>query len=175
MSNVDNESLNIDFADRDDIRAKLPAARRRLENMERVLAAQQQEVEDWRLFVQMLTRRVGQAGDGASELEVDIVSPTVKPLDLVVEVVNREMRKIRAKDVGVILRGEGHTISNSAVSNSLFYAANRLEPPRLIGANELGRGYYAPLGYSDDAAGHTTPAENPFMRDVDDAGAKGGS
>lgn len=163
------EPLNIDFQDRADIRAKLPLAQARLDALEAALRGQVQEVEDWREYVAVLARR---AELGPPEPEVADNRPTplsrdAQPLDLVVEVVNREKRKIRAKHVGDILRSEGHEISNEAVSNALFYGAKRADPPRIESAP--GRGFYAPLGYNPFLEGATVngtadPAQNPDER-----------
>lgn len=180
------ESLTIDFADRDDVRAKLPQARRMLEHKERALNEAREDWEDWRAFVQMLERRAGVAetpekevSDGKIRVAPSETLPTpeppagaakeAQPLDLVVEVLNRENRKIRAQDVAEILRREGHDLPKVTVSNALFYAAKRAKPPRAKQA--LGRGYYAPLSYTEpsmitasaEAEGHgsahlTTPA-----------------
>lgn len=66
--------------------------------------------------------------------------------DLAVEVVNREVRKIRAKEVRAILNAEGHDYSAEQVSNALHYAAHSSK--RIQAAP--GRGMYAPLGYKEN-------------------------
>lgn len=82
---------------------------------------------------------------------VDDRDTSTQPLDLVVEVVNREFRKIRSMDVAEILRSEGHEqMTNGVVSNALFYGANRAKPPRI--STGFGRGFYAPLGFEDPAS-----------------------
>ena len=62
------------------------------------------------------------------------------------EVVDRENRKIRAADVGAVLRDEGHDLSAQSVSNALHCAAhraNRIKPAQ-------GRGMYAPLSFEEE-------------------------
>jgi hypothetical protein len=172
------ESLNIDFFDPDDIRAKLPLARKHLNTEEAALRAKVEDVEGLREYVAILERRVKLSGPasaahatGSSYAATDIPNQPPKspsreaqPLDLVVEVVNRENRKIRAKDVAETLRSEGHDMPNMVVSNALFYGAKRADPPRIQSA--AGRGYYAPLGYNPFLEGATVngnvaPAGNP--------------
>ena len=156
-----NETLPIDFADRKDVKAKLPKARRILEAKRLAMLHAQAEWKDWSGFVDMLEHRAGvserpiasgEAEEAASALPPDIEpdepSDSAAPLDLVVEVVDRDIRKIRAQDVWGVLRDEGHELPKVAVSNALFYAAKRAKPPRLKQAE--GRGYYAPLGYVED-------------------------
>ncbi|HUA75362.1 MAG TPA: hypothetical protein VL988_11440 [Solirubrobacteraceae bacterium] len=66
------------------------------------------------------------------------------PGDLAVEVVNREVRKIRSSEVRDILASEGHDLSRQTISNALHYAAKsgKIKPA-------LGRGMYAPLEYQE--------------------------
>jgi hypothetical protein len=143
--------LIIDFADRADIRAKLPAAEGRLADLEAALREQSEEVEDWREYVAVLRRRAELGSSSVPAAKVaeapSLSSSDLPPLDLVVEVVNRENRKIRSKDVAAILRSEGHVMTNMAVSNALFYGAKRAERPRVRAA--LGRGFYAPLSFKE--------------------------
>lgn len=166
-------SLTIDFTDRDDIRAKLPAARERLTEMERALREQSQEVDDWRILVETLTRRaevpIVPADKDVLEQEASnsvtySQAGPVEPLDLVVEVIDREIRKIKSKDVADILRSEGHAVENVVISNALFYAAKRAKPPRVKTAE--GRGYYAPLTYQEEAPASATPL--PSIEDAED-------
>ena len=66
--------------------------------------------------------------------------------DMAVEVVNREVRKIRAIEVRDILNSEGnHGFSAEQVSNALHYAAH--DAKRIQAAP--GRGMYAPLAYRE--------------------------
>lgn len=164
------DPLVFDFSDRADMRAKLPAAQKRLTELEAALREQTREVEDWREIVALLMRRADQGSASSSVPEVpkgpwNLPPREAQPLDLVVEVVNRDRRKIRSKDVAHILRQEGHDLVNNVVSNALFYAANRADPPRVVGANELGRGFYAPLGFNanDEREPRPLPQTNPFL------------
>ena len=164
------DSLPIDFMDPEDIRAKLPTVKRQLEVMEAAFRKQAAEIEDWRYYVGMLTGRAERLGvldasaasdetqgTGPADPDPETTPRTEdrrpaagQPVDLVVEVVNREIRKIKAKAVSDILRSEGHDLSNVTVSNSLFYAAKRVSPARIKVAE--GRGFYAPLSYAEDVA-----------------------
>ncbi len=87
------------------------------------------------------------AGLEAEPTEGDEASgPEQSPVELVIELVNREPRKIRSRNVGAILRQEGHRISNTAVSNALYYAASDRGGNKI---QQIARGWYAPLSYSD--------------------------
>jgi hypothetical protein len=72
-------------------------------------------------------------------------------LELVVEVVNRAIRPIKAKEVHTLLTRDGHDLVPGSVSNALHYAAH--------GAKKIkpaaGRGMYAPLEYQE--AEQTSP------------------
>lgn len=146
-----NETLLIDFADRADVRAKLPEARRILEAKAETLRVANDEYQDWAGYVEMLEQRAGARDGGVPTPAAPAVrgdeaaKPAEAPTDLVVEVVDRGDRKIRAQDVWAILRDEGHDLEKVAVSNALFYAARRSKPLRVKQA--VGRGYYAPLGF----------------------------
>jgi hypothetical protein len=154
---MENESLQVDFADRHDIRAKLPRARKILERKEDELRAKTDDVESWRGFVELLETRAGSvpadqepaAPSGTAEPTPQSPPPGERsadqPLDLVVEVVDREVRPIRAREVKAILNAEGVDIGGDAVSSALYYAANRAVPPRIRKLPE--RGFYAPLAY----------------------------
>lgn len=161
---MENESLSVDFADRADIRAKLPHAREILAGREARLRDAREQVRGWMQLVELMERLSGvgvaietQARDTGATPDVtpppaveqpqEPTPKTSRPVDLVVEVVNREHRKIRSKDVARILQREGHDLSLTAVSNSLHYAAARAEPPRVRKAQ--GRGFYAPLDYQE--------------------------
>jgi len=169
------DSLPIDFTDPEDIRAKLPTAKRQLEVMEAAFRKQAGEMEDWRDYVGMLVRRAERLGvvdtsaasdetQGTDPADPETTPKTQEqrrpaagqPVDLVVEVVNREIRKIKAKAVADTLRSEGHDLPNVTVSNSLFYAAKRVSPTRIKVAE--GRGFYAPLGYVEGGAPDGFPA-----------------
>jgi hypothetical protein len=68
-----------------------------------------------------------------------------RPGDLAVEVVNREVRKIRSIEVRDILAQEGHDLDPQAVSNALHYAAHEAKKIKVA----EGRGMYAPLAYDE--------------------------
>jgi len=169
------ESLAIDFGDLDDVRAKLPDACRILSRKHSASEAARKDWQVWDGYVKMLELRAGvsdrpeASGDAEAAAEsvdrspeptdsapnVPVSASKAAPLNLVVEVVNRANRKIRAQDVTEILRQEGHELAKVAVSNALFFAAKRAKPPRLKQAD--GRGLYAPLNYQ----------ENPFLEGAD--------
>jgi hypothetical protein len=66
--------------------------------------------------------------------------------DLVADVVNRNARTIRAREVRDILEAEGYRVTSDQVSNALNYAARQ---NRIQTAED--RGMYAPLGFRDPA------------------------
>jgi hypothetical protein len=72
---------------------------------------------------------------------------------LVIEVVNRELREIRSRDIRDILLEEGHSLTSESVSNSLWNAAEKAQK-----IQRIRRGWYAPLDY-------VKPSENPFEDD----------
>ena len=155
-----NDSLNIDFADRRDIRAKLPEARRILAEKEAALKIASDDVSEWRALVDVLNLRAGivtsegiedgrVTAEAETEPELDGLAGAQQagssPLDLVVGVVDRESRPIRSRDVASILRSEGIDIDNTTVSNSLHYASHRAKPLRIRKLSA--RGLYAPFSY----------------------------
>lgn len=144
-----HESFIVDLNDPSDMREKLLEARAILDSHEaslRDLETIQRLVEAWRVRVAFLESQVPEEpreADGAPPS-----SASVPPIgDLVVEVVARENRKIRSKDVRAALLAEGHEFSPNQVSNALYYAAHTANPPRIRTA--IGRGMYAPLGYQE--------------------------
>lgn len=158
------DSLTVDFTDRANVRAQLPHAREILERKQAAYAAMREEVTTWNDLVVLLERLAG--GDGApapadtpdrqpaeDAPPAAAVAPVDQPLELVVEVVNRELRPIRSKDVAKILRNEGHEFENVTVSNALHYAAVRAKPPRVKRTG--GRGFYAPLDYEPQPVGRS--------------------
>lgn len=156
----DQEPFTVDFDDSADMRAKIERANDNADKADRVLA----EVEPLRAYSakwrarakavesQMPPEMIESQGGSLSK-----ATPTRRPdpgegsessvVSLAVGVVNREMRKIRARDVVTILEREGHAFKADAVRNSLYYAANRA---KLIKAAP-GRGMYAPLTYTEAA------------------------
>jgi len=173
-----NETLNIDFSDRTDVRAKLPQARRIREAKGAAVHLAQAEWEEWDDYVKTLERRAGVSDRSMMADEAEGAAPKQPsrpaderaqpartdgaPLDLVVEVADRELRKIRAQNVWAILTDEGHELSKVAVSNALFYAAKRAKPPRLKRAE--GRGFYAPLGYVEPPSVDRPPSDAPNLQ-----------
>jgi hypothetical protein len=157
----DQEPFTVDFDDPADMRAKIQRANDNADKADRVLA----EVEPlraysakWRARAKAVESQMPpETIEPQSSGSLSKATPTHRPdpdegsestvVSLAVGVVNREMRKIRAKDVVTILQHEGHTFKPDAVRNSLYYAANRA---KLIKAAP-GRGMYAPLGYTEAA------------------------
>lgn len=90
------------------------------------------------------------------------------PGDLAVEVVNREVRKIRSAEVRDILVREGHDLTAQAVSNALHYAAKsgKIKPAP-------GRGMYAPLAYQEVELPSPNGTDSPQAQ-TPDAAAPGG-
>lgn len=152
----------MDFADRDDIRAKLPMAEQILRDMERSIREQLAEFDSWKTYVELLRERVGarappppipasvlpratppSAVETASS-QPDSTDQGGRPQlqDLVVDALNRVGRPIRAKDLREILLSEGHDLSPDSVSNALWYAAERLGT-----VVRVKRGTYAPRAY----------------------------
>lgn len=162
----ESESFQIDMGDPNDVRAKVPRAREILAKKEAALKEQTEDVAEWRVFVQLLERRAGSPDEAASTAgndETDDAASTgeSKPegkervsvdftgvetvLDGVVRTVNEQNRPIRSREVAELLRREGNFegLQNDTVSNSLYYAAERAEPPRV--RKMAARGVYAPL------------------------------
>jgi hypothetical protein len=156
------DSLQIDLANPSDIKEKLPKAETILSQMEDDLRRQQREIDRWRNLVEVL-RSVADANAGGVSVPAE-PSPTpaeqapdqesLSPVqDLVVEVVNREIREIRSRDIRDILLQEGHSLNSESVSNSLWNAAEKAQK-----IQRIRRGWYAPLDY-------VRPNENPFEDD----------
>jgi hypothetical protein len=151
IPDMPEDSLNVDLADVNDIRAKMSQADRILRQKARTAIDSVEDYQSFRELVTYLAKRAGSApprddlaGVTAPRLDGNASSqesgPTV--LDLVVGVVKRDSRMIRPRDVRDILEGEGHTFeSPDSVSNALNYAARR----DLVRVVE--RGWYAPLSF----------------------------
>jgi hypothetical protein len=75
--------------------------------------------------------------------------------DLVIEVIEREPRPMRGRDVWRTLRSEGHDLEYKSVGNSLYYAAHTAKKIRW-----LARGVYAPLSY--EVTELPVPDQNPL-------------
>jgi hypothetical protein len=175
-----SDPLSIDFDDRDDVRRKLPHVRAILEQKERRLRTWQDDYDSYRAYAEVLAHRAGvELSDTAIQEPPSV--PDAEPngtgqgdhLELVVSVVDQAGRAVKAREVAAILRHRGVDITNSAVSNALYYAANRATPPRV---RKLPiRGMYASLGYSDQpltdyavAAVHEMPAPDHLPANDDD-------
>jgi hypothetical protein len=147
------DSLRVDLADMDDVRAQLPRARAILARKRSALELCQADYDSFRELVGLLAKRAGMdleettpSADTDGETDsTDSTRGRGDVLGAVVELVNREPRPIRARDVKQILLGEGHVLVGDAVRDALYYAANRREPPLIRSLPE--RGYYAPLSY----------------------------
>jgi hypothetical protein len=152
---MDTESLRVDLADMDDVRAQLPRAREILERKRIALERSQADHDSFRELVALLAKRVGvDLDDSAPTDRADLAGDSPQrrsdALSAVVELVNRENRPIRARDVQEILTREGHALVGDAVRDALYYAAKRREPPLIQSLPE--RGYYAPLSYQPEEA-----------------------
>lgn len=153
-------SLQVDLADPEDIRSKLPQAEQRLAGMENALAEQEREIERWRRLVGVLRSVSGTSQGGSGP--VPETGPPPKPghmQELVVATINRFGREIRSRDVRELLKQEGHDVTGDSVSNALWYAAERLGTIR----RGEGRGVYAPLNdrgrTEDQTEAPTAPSE----------------
>jgi hypothetical protein len=178
-----SESFPIDIADRADVRAKLPRARAILTQRDRALKEALDDMESWKTLVELMEHIAGADDESdddentegqASEQPEPQGSPPVSGpitvdfsgvetlLDAVVRTVTEQNRPIRSREVAELLRGEPQfaRVQNDAVSNSLYYAAERADPRRV---NKLPqRGVYAPLlpqNLNGDA-----PGPDPTMR-----------
>jgi hypothetical protein len=142
---MESDSLQVDLGNRDDVRAKLPAARQILERKERRLADYQADVDFWRGHVEYMTRVAGLAPEARDQSQSER-SREQSPVELVAAVVNDHGRKIRSRDVATTLRDRGHDVTNTSVSNALYYAASDRGGNRI---QQIGRGWYAPSTYED--------------------------
>lgn len=166
----------VDLTDPHDIQAKLADGERILREIEEQLASLdnlQGESREWRANVEFLASKIpdaSQESDAVAETGTSTVDVGAKsegerdrPLGVVVEVVNREIRKIRAIEVHATLEREEHDLSPDQVRNALHYAAHKAKPPLIQGA--LGRGFYAPLAYREvelpSPNGHQDQASKP--------------
>jgi hypothetical protein len=148
----------VDLTDPQDIKAKLIEGERIFREIEEQLASLdrlQRESQEWRANVQFLASKIPDAGPNSDAVAETATAPMTaepkpergRPLDVVVEVINREVRKIRAIEVHAILAREGHDLAPDQVRNALHYAAHKATPA-LIQAPP-GRGMYAPLAYRE--------------------------
>jgi hypothetical protein len=142
-------SLQVDLADRKDISAKLPEAERVLALMEQELEEKQRDIDSWRDLVGVLRGIVGKEAHGNAHVPQSAPPSAPAPAlpqsyspmqDLVVGIVERENREIKAKEVAQILRSEGHELASDSISSALWQASK--DDKRI---RRLGRGLYAPL------------------------------
>jgi hypothetical protein len=163
IHDMDRHPFIVDFNDPSDIARKLAEAERILDETNRKLAEVvplQRKAQEWQVNVEFLRSKV-------KVVAADIAQPSVngtttqandegraKVQDYVVEVVNRQMRKIKASLVRDILLDEGHDFSAEQVSNALHHAATG---PKLI-QKWPERGMYAPLGCREAPL----PAQEPW-------------
>ena len=150
-------SFVIDLRNPKDLVAKYGDAVAILEAKKQELASLrdlERDVAKWQSVVDFLASQIPDGIEGTpDESHLDIPetpngrngSSAPRPMDLVVEVVNREIRKIRAKEVRDILASEGHDLTPEQVSNALHYAAHGAKKI----ADAPGRGMYAPLAYKE--------------------------
>jgi hypothetical protein len=165
---MERDPFVVDLNNSDDMSAKLNEAKRHRDDAER-------EFEHWNGTVQFLESRVKTAPPLVEQVAPSTVSPMEVMLvreqllsnseaaasvpdvshlvpialaDLVAEVVNREQRKIRSREVCRILQEEGHDVTTNGVSNALYYATNKAQPPKIKAAR--GRGMYAPLSFEEE-------------------------
>lgn len=180
---MDTDSLQVDLGNRDDVRAKLPLAKRIRERKRAIANEAVADAEFWDGHVEYMSRIAGldpephaepkpDVPDEPRELDRDDVeheqtgslgpaassrnTEKTPPGPLAVEVVNREARKIRLKDVQRILEREGHTFSEDAVRNALYYASQKRGGHKIKAA---GRGWYAPLAYDESGERDTLLSE----------------
>lgn len=138
-------SLMVDLGNPSSISEKLPEAEETLRRVEEELQAKQAEVSHWQRLVAIIAALTNEGGD-----QVAISDPRLHLTELqslVVGVVNRDMRKIRARDVTQVLNAEGIEVSSDSVSNCLWYVAERVEPSPI---RRIGRGFYAPAAYKEE-------------------------
>lgn len=164
---MEHQSFLVDLTDRADMKAKLAQAENILDGTNEKLAELvplQEMAQEWKANVDFLRAKLGadapirdaptRRAIGAIEAYTDHVSrPNVQ--EYVVEVVNRQMRKIKSSLVRDILADEGHDFSAEQVSNALHHAATG---PKLI-QKWPERGMYAPLGLRDVAPVYEPPVE----------------
>ncbi len=131
------KSTVVDLADPASIVEKLPEAERMLQTAQQNLSLSEQAVAYWTRTVGVMQALVGDTAPP---------QPLSDLQSIVVEVVNREVRKIRPSEVAQILQREGRNVSGDSISNALWYAAEKLEPKPI---QRVGRGFYAPLAYKE--------------------------
>ena len=151
VPDLSDRPFNVNLNDPTDIYDKLVEARGILAEYETSLTDLQRIerlVDTWRGNVSFLESRIPEEPRQPTHV-ADPQQPGAALLigDLVVEVVERENRKIRSKDVRAALLADGHSFTGNQVSNALYYQAITAKPPRIRTAS--GRGMYAPLDFQD--------------------------
>jgi hypothetical protein len=141
-----SKSLTVDLADPSSILAKLPEAEETLAQMQLELEERQSEIIRWRDLVALMQALAAEPHKAGSLVAAEPAHQLTDLQALVVGVVNREVRKIRAKEVTEVLRAEGYAISGDSVSNTLWHVAEKLSPKPI---QRIGRGFYAPLAYKE--------------------------
>ena len=146
------EPFVINLSDVDDLRVKLGQARgfladhiKKRDELKPELDRVQSGIQDWSSTVAFLESKVPDETEDAKPEPAVVGDEAASVVDLAVAVVNRENRKIRARDVWQTLTGEGYQLGRVQVSNALHYAAHKTE--RIQSAP--GRGFYAPLVYRE--------------------------
>ena len=155
-----SQSFPVDLFDLNDVRAKLPRARKILTHKEAEDAAAAKDTAQWRSFVRLMEERV-ELPDAADPEPPDEASSTdhssadqsitldfrgvESVLDAAVRTVKEQNRPIRSKEVAELLRSSGkfQGLTNETVSNALYYASERAEPRRVRKLPT--RGFYGPL------------------------------
>jgi len=164
MPDMEREPFVVDLNNPDDMRAKLADAEAKVAEYDKRLEAMreiQARREHWHETAGFLRLRVGTAPDGGRDASLNGAAAHIEaeraPAEtsdeeevsvwmLASEVVNREMRKIRSRDVCTILQGEGHDVTPTSVSNALYYATHKAGTVKVA----VGRGMYAPLAFEED-------------------------
>jgi hypothetical protein len=140
-----SRSFKVDLADPQSLPEKLSEAEEKLAGMEAALTEQVGEVMRWRQLVATLRQLAGAVGASAAELG-DQAQHLTELQARVAGVVNREVRKIRAREVTDALNAEGIEVSNESVSNCLWHLAEKVQPSPI---QRVGRGFYAPHAYRE--------------------------
>jgi hypothetical protein len=179
---MEHDQFLVDLKNLNDIRAKFADAQAILSKHKKELdrlREVEREYQDWSEIVEFLRARV------PAEVEADRAhaaapghasEPPATPVSvLAAEVVNREMRKIRSREVCQILQDEGHDVTPNTVSNALYYATHKAKSIKTA----AGRGMYAPLAFEEEPSfdppenGQVPQArpEEPYSAPEEEAGA----
>lgn len=150
--------MPVDLADPSDVRAKLPVAESILKRKEQQLAEFETEVARWRGHVEYMSRLVGSPSPDPQLKRTENIA-AASPSELVVDVVNRDLRKIRIPDVQAALSQQGYEFELEAVRNALHYAQSERGGRRI---KHAGRGWYAPLGYTEDEGEQPSDGQGPL-------------